>query len=65
MNTTDVKELAALRPDAAKRTMINIHVAANELAGFKALAKECGVNFSGLTRAALRTLAGLIKGPQP
>ena len=56
MNTTTVKQLAALRPDAAKRAMTNIHLTATELAHFKTLAKACRVNFSGLTRAALRAL---------
>lgn len=56
MNITQVRQLAALRPNAAARAMTNVHLTAPELARFKSLAKACGVNFSGLTRAALRNL---------
>jgi hypothetical protein len=56
MNIADLKQLAALRPDAAERTITNVHLTVAELLRFKSLAKNCGVNFSGLVRAALRKL---------
>ena len=59
--TTKIQELGALRPNAAKRTVTNLHLTAVELTRFKALAKKCGLNFSALTRAALRTLEAQIE----
>jgi hypothetical protein len=56
MNISKVKQLGALRPEAARRAMSNIHMAAPELTHFKGLAKTYGVNFSTFVRAALRTL---------
>ena len=61
MDATQIKQLAALRPNAARRTVTNIHLTSAELVRFKALAKSCGLNFSALARAALRVFEQQIK----
>lgn len=61
MNTAQIQQLGALRPNAAKRTVTNVHLTSAELVRFKALAKACGLNFSALTRAALRVFEKQIK----
>jgi hypothetical protein len=61
MNATQIQQLGALRPNDARRAVTNLHLTAAELARFKALAKACGLNFSALTRAALRVFEKQIK----
>jgi hypothetical protein len=56
MNITKIRQMAALQPNEVGRSATNIHLTATDFARFRQLAKTCGVNFSGLVRAALRTL---------
>ena len=56
MNITQIKQMAALRRDTVPRTITNVHLTVTELSRFKCLARTCGINFSGLVRAALRQL---------
>jgi hypothetical protein len=47
---------SALRTNVAKRVKISIHLLEGELSEYKALARERGIGFEALVRAALRIL---------
>lgn len=46
----------ALRPNMPKRVKINVHLLETELQEFKQIARQNGLGFSALVRAALRKL---------